>query len=77
MTVTDYVGREIKAGCSLAYPVRRGSEMKLKRLTVQQVIPGDEQKPAYVSGFNTDGRRVYVHCLKNAVVIVPLGEQYE
>ena len=77
MNVTDHVGREIKAGCSILYPVRRGSEMKLKQLTVQQVVPGDEQRSAYLSGFNTDGRRVYVHNLNNAVVIVPLGEQYE
>ena len=77
VTVTDHVGREIKAGCSILYPVRRGSDMWLSTMTVQQVVPGDEQKPAYVSGFNTDGRRVSVHNLKNVVVIVPLGEQYE
>ena len=67
MQVTDCVGREIKPGCSILYPVRRRSEMNLKRMKVQQVIPDN------VSGFNTDGRRVYVHNLQNTVVIVPLG----
>lgn len=77
MKVTDYVNREIKAGCSILYPVRRGSEMKFKQMTVQQVMPGEEDKSPYVSGFNTDGRKVTVHNLKNVVVIVPLGAQYE
>jgi len=31
----------------------------------------------HISGFNTDGRRVYVHNLGNVVVAVPLGIQYE
>lgn len=70
MTVIDCVGREIKPGCSIVYPVRRGSEMKLKRMRVQQVTPK-------ISGFNTDGRRVYVQNFENVVVIVPLGVQYE
>ena len=45
--------------------------MNLKRMKVQQVIPDN------VSGLNMDGRRVYVHNLQNAVVVVPLGTQYE
>lgn len=70
MTVTDFVGREIKPGCNIIYPVRRGSEMKLKKMKVQRVLPK-------VSGFNTDGRRIYVHNLENVIVAVPLGTQYE
>lgn len=76
MTVKDCVGREIKAGCTILYPVRRGSSMWLSRMQVQQVVSGETGR-AYVSGFNTDGRRVYVRNLELAVVVVPLGGQYE
>ncbi len=74
MTVTDCVGREIKAGCSILYPVRRGSRMWMSRMQVQRVIPS--ARP-YVSGFNSDGRRVNVRNLNMVVVNVPLGIQYE
>lgn len=77
MRLKDHVGREIKVGASIVYPVRRGSEMKLKQLTVQQIVPGNENKLPSVSGYNTDGRRVHVHNLDNVIVIVPLGQQYE
>ena len=77
MTATDCVGREIKAGCSILYPVRRGSRMWQATMKVQQVVPGTVSKGAYVSGFNKDGRRVNVHNLDMTVVIVPLGVQYE
>lgn len=72
--VFDSVGREIKAGCNIVYPVRRGSKMWLSRMQVQQVVPGT---PAHVSGFNGDGRRVSVRNLESVIVVVPLGERYE
>lgn len=75
MKVTDCVEREIKPGCTILYPVRRRSEMNLKKMKVQQVVP--DMNGHHVSGFNTDGRRVYVHNLENVVVAVPLGTQYE
>lgn len=77
MIVKDRVGREIKVGCSILYPVRRGSSMWHSELKIQQILPGDDKTKPYVSGFNNDGRRVYVHNLDMAVVIVPLGVQYE
>lgn len=77
MSVTDCVGREIKAGCTILYPVRRGSRMWQSRMQVQQVVPETVSKGAYVSGFNNDGRRVNVHNLDMVIVIVPLGAQYE
>ena len=45
---TDYMGREIKAGDTLVYPVRRGSNMWLNRILVTQVLPDA------VTGHNTD-----------------------
>jgi hypothetical protein len=66
----DIVGRVIKAGVEIAYPVRRGSEMWLNRLQVQQVI--DNGVEWTVSGYNSEGRRVNVHNLDNIIVLMPL-----
>ncbi len=77
MSVTDCVGREISLDAIILYPVRRGSRMWISRLKVQQIVAGDESRRPYISGFNTDGRRVNVHNLDMTVVIVPLGTQYE
>ena len=68
MTVArDFVDREIKAGNTIAYPVRRGSKMWLNKLTVQQVCEGP--KGPQVSGVNSKGRRVAVTNLGNVVVV--------
>ena len=77
MKVFDYVDREIKIGCNILYAVRRGSEMWLKRMRVQQVIADDGRGNSLLKGFTPDGRRVTVHNLKTVVVIVPLGTRYE
>ena len=76
MKVTDCIGREIKPGCSILYPVRRGSEMKLKSMKVQNEAALTLHGRC-VFGFNTDGRPVYVYNLGNVMVAVPLGVQYE
>lgn len=69
--VVDCVGREIKVGCSLVYPVRRGSWMGLRRMRVQEVSGG------MISGYAPDGRRTRVKNVETLVVIVPLGCNYE
>ena len=70
MTVArDFVNREIKAGDTIAYPVRRGSKMWLNRLTVQQIVAGP--KGLQVGGVNSKGRRVTVTNLTNVVVAQP------
>jgi hypothetical protein len=68
--VTDFIGHEIKAGCEIVYPVRRGANMWLNRMKVQQVVD-DGISDTHLSGFNTDGRRITVYNLKNVVVIDP------
>jgi hypothetical protein len=75
--VKDAVGRQIKPGCTVMYPVRRGSNMWLSELRVQQIVPGDSVKGPYLSGFSNVGRRINVHNLENVIVIVPLGTRYE
>ena len=61
----DFLGEEIKAGCMIVYPVRRGSAMWLEKLHVQQVVDGTEPR---LSGFNESGRRINVTNIKNVIV---------
>lgn len=70
--LTDCVGREIKPGCEVLYPVRRGSEMWLNKMKVENVVA-----PGKIHGFNDFGRRVHVQSLKNVMVVVPVGTNYE
>ena len=61
----DFVGSEITAGCTVCYPVRRGSSMWLARIVVTQV--GSDG----IKGYNPTGRRINVTNLKNCVVVSP------
>ena len=45
MKVVDCVDREIKVGCTVLYAVRRGSEMWLKRMKVQQIVWDGNSRP--------------------------------
>ena len=70
MAVVDHVGREITPGCSIIYPVRRGSEMKLNRITVEQLGPK-------LTGFNANGIRVFIQNIGNVIVVVPPEPPHE
>lgn len=70
--VLDFVGRAITAGCTVIYPVRRGSDMRLHRMQVQQVVPGDGKRSPCLTGFNSVGRRVSVQNVENVIVAVPI-----
>jgi len=63
----DFLGRQIKAGDMICYPVRRGSKMWLKKLTVEAVR--DMPQGPCVSGTNDAGRRVSIYNLGNCVVV--------
>lgn len=58
----DFLGRDIKAGDTVVYPVRRGSNMWLNRLKVTKV------EPESITGMNPDGRWITVKNLKNVVI---------
>ena len=58
----DFLGNPIKAGDTVVYPVRRGSDMWLNKLSVQQVTDDG------ISGYNATGRKVNVSKLSNVVV---------
>ncbi len=64
--VLDFMGREIVAGNTVVYPVRRGSDMWMQELSVTQVIPGTEPT---ITGFNPTGRKVTLHNVKNVTVV--------
>lgn len=66
--VLDFMGRGIKAGDTLIYPVRRGSSMWMQELRVTQVLPGDKPK---IAGFNPEGRRITIYNIANVTVVAP------
>ena len=66
MLVLDFVGNEITAGCTVCYPVRRGSNLWMNRMVVTQVAADQ------ITGQNPHNRRLtHVKNLQNVVVVVP------
>ncbi len=63
----DFMGREIKAGDTVVYPVRRGSSMWLNKLNVTMV------EAASLKGFSPEGRLTTIKNLKNVVVVQPVN----
>jgi hypothetical protein len=62
-TIVDFTGRTIETGHVVAYPVRRGSQMWLNKLTVTEVRNNS------IAGFNNIGRPVTIKNLQNVVII--------
>jgi hypothetical protein len=63
----DFMGKSIKAGDLVCYPVRRGSAMWLKKLKVLAVQ--DTPRGTCVSGTSDTGRRISIYNLDNCVVV--------
>lgn len=61
----DYMGREIKAGDTVVYPVRRGSAMWLNRMKVTLA------ERDFIKGLSPTGIWVTVKNLKNVVIVDP------
>jgi len=59
----DFVGNPITPGCTVVYPVRRGSAMWLARINVTQV------RDDGISGYNQTGRIIHVKNMQNVVVV--------
>ena len=73
----DFMGREITEGVTLVYPVRRMSDMWLKKLTVTRIIetsrrargkPEPETVTAII-GLNPEGRRVTLLKADRCVIV--------
>lgn len=61
--MNDFLGREIKVGQQLVYPVRRGSSMWLTKITVTDL--GDDT----VHGVNDNGRRITLSRPERSVIV--------
>ena len=59
----DFLGREIKPGDTVIYPVRRGSRLWMNRMTVVSAV-GDR-----LAGVNPEGRRVSLSHVANVTVV--------
>jgi hypothetical protein len=71
-TAIDFLGKPITARATVCYPVRRGSKMWLKKMTVLAVQ--ETPKGVCVSGTNDAGRRISIYNLDNCVVVSPSEE---
>jgi hypothetical protein len=67
--IFDFIGREIKVGDTVIYPVRRGSKMWMQKIKVTQLVPGTTPT---LGGFNGEGRKITLHNLENVTVVEPL-----
>jgi hypothetical protein len=61
--ILDFVGNQITPGCTVVYPVRRGSSMWLNRLVVTAA------RSEGLTGHNPEGRTIHVKNVKNVVVV--------
>lgn len=59
----DFLGREIKVGDELVYPVRRRSSMWLRKITVTDLGNGT------VSGTGGQGRRVTIFKTERSIIV--------
>ncbi len=62
----DITNREIKPGCRIAYPVRRGAELHQELAQVEGFGTNAYGKVIYA--YNSKGRRVTIQRIDNVVV---------
>jgi len=70
----DFLDRPIVAGCTIVYPVRRGSRMWLKKLLVTQVSSWENAEGKTVwqlAGTDNFGHRIKIRNLENCIMITP------
>ncbi len=66
----DFTGRTIEIGHIIAYPVRRGSEMWLRRLTVEAIEIIQSTPPTFkLHGHNDNGRPAIIETPNRCVII--------
>ena len=63
MPAVDFMGRTIEAGHVVVYPVRRGSDMWLNKLSVTQVT--DDR----ITGYSPTGKLLGIKNLQNVVIV--------
>ena len=68
--VLDFGGRPIESGDTIAYPVRRGSEMWLRSLKVSHIEVIRSTPPVYhIAGSNDKGRMVKLENPDRCVIL--------
>ena len=66
----DYIGKPIKAGYTVVYPVRQGSDMWLQHMIVSHIEIIRAAVPVFkLHGTNGDGRAVKLEHTNRCVVI--------
>jgi hypothetical protein len=66
----DYLGKSIKAGDTVVYPVRQGSEMWLQHMIVSHIEIIRATVPVFkLHGTNSDGHLVKIQHANRCVVI--------
>jgi hypothetical protein len=76
-TVVDFMGRAIKVGDTVVYPVRRRSDMILKKAVVCEDPAGQSYSIKQgVACFNERGRRVITQQPERCVVVQTLEERH-
>ncbi len=63
----DFLGQTIQAGDLVVYPVRRRSEMWLRKLNVEAVVPHGDKWRLY--GSNDTGHHVTIDNLGTCIVV--------
>lgn len=63
-TVVDFIGQPIKLGDTIVYPVRRRSDMSLKKAIVSEV-----PQPGGFRALKMDGRSVIIRVPERCIVI--------
>ena len=63
----DFLGKTITSGCTICYPVRRGSAMWMKKLVIKAVR--DTPRGPCIYGDNQAGRHICIYNLDNCVVV--------
>ena len=71
LVARDFMGRVICVGDILVYPVRKRSDMRLKKLTVQRLVERKENGTTvcYIVGENEAGRRVNLFKSERSVIV--------
>ena len=67
--ITDFLGREIKVGRVVVYPVRHRTKMWLNKMQVDRFEQPSTEESTIVHGHNAAGNRVRLTNTRNLVVI--------
>lgn len=67
MSATDYLGKPVKAGDRIVYPVRRGSKLWLNKMDVTKVDESGSQPVLH--GKSNTGRPVEIKNITNVIVV--------